>query len=106
MDERDALHAAAAGGSLTRRELVLAAAGAAVGLALPRGAWARARSSAARFATQPAWQLPAVTVRTPAAGVARGPIATAPFGLGASTQPNGPLLLDDAGDPVWYLPLR
>ena len=96
-------------GRLTRRELLLAAAGAAAGLALPRGAWARqsgAGSSAARYATQPSWQVPAITVATPAAGVARGPIAIAPFGLGASPAPNGPLLVDDAGEPVWYLPLR
>jgi hypothetical protein len=93
---------------MTRRELLLAAAGAAAGLVLPRGAWGRAvpGPGAARYATQPSWQLPAITVDTPAAGVPRGPIATAPFALGSSKEPNGPLLVDDAGEPVWYLPLR
>jgi Arylsulfotransferase (ASST) len=93
----------------------------AVGLASAlstRNAFARVRSlaSLARaissestpFATEPSWSPSAVTVDTPASDTAPGLIFAAPINLGASTIPPGtygPTILDNAGEPVWFLPL-
>ena len=92
---------------LTRRDLLVAAGAAAAGLALPRHAFA-APPASPRFATEPAWELPAVRIGVPASGTAAGYIVAAPFTLGSPKNApiTGPVLLDDAGDPAWYLPLR
>jgi hypothetical protein len=75
-------------------------------LVLP-GHAAGSPAAAPRFATEPAWQLPELRIGVPAAGTAPGYVVAAPFTLGSpkNAPVTGPVLLDDAGDPVWYLPL-
>ena len=89
---------------VSRREFVVLAGAAAAGLALPRSGTA---APTARFATQPAWQVPQVRVDRAPDGVAPGYIVAAPFWLGSPPDApvSGPVLLDDAGEPAWYLPL-
>ena len=91
---------------VSRRGFVLLAGATAAGLALPRSAGA-APSRAARFATQPKWEVPPVRIDHPPEGVAPGYVVAAPFTLGSppGAPVSGPVLLDDAGEPVWYLPL-
>ncbi len=90
---------------ITRRSFVLLAGAAAAGLALPRGVVAA--QAAPRFSTEPAWELPELRIGVPANGTAPGYVVAAPFTLGSPKDApvSGPVLLDDAGDPVWYLPL-
>ena len=92
---------------VSRREFVVLAGAAAAGLVLPRSGMAGPTTPAARFATQPAWQVPPVRVDHAPDGVAPGYVVAAPFWLGApaGAPAGGPVLLDDAGEPVWYLPL-
>jgi hypothetical protein len=94
----------------TRRRFVGVAA-AAVGALLarpPRPAGASAAASG-RFVTQPQFDPPPVAVQVPAAAdAADGLIFVAPFGFGGAAPPAGrygPLILDGAGEPVWFLPL-
>ena len=89
----------------TRRGFVLAAGAAVAGLALPRRAVGA--QAAPRFSTEPAWQLPGLRVGVPPNGTAPGYVVAAPFTLGSPKDApvSGPVLLDDTGDPVWYLPL-
>ena len=99
-------------GSLSRRRFVgLAAAGAA---ALAEGRTARAASLAAPtpaptlgpFATEPGWTAPSLVVNTAPVGVAPGYIFAAPFLFGTPRAGGaGPIVLDNTGQPVWYLPL-
>jgi hypothetical protein len=89
---------------VSRGEFVLLAGAAAVGLTFPPRSSA---ASTARFATQPGWQVPPVTVNRVPNGVAPGYVLAAPFTLGSppGAPVSGPVILDDAGEPVWYLPL-
>ena len=89
---------------VSRREFVVLAGAAAVGLALPRSS---AAAPTARFATQPAWRVPPVSVNHPPDGVAPGYVVAAPFTLGSppGAPVSGPVILDDEGEPIWYLPL-
>jgi hypothetical protein len=89
---------------VSRREFVLLAGAAAAGLALPRSS---AAASPARFATQPAWQVPPVSVNSAPEGVAPGYVFAAPFTVGSppGAPVSGPVILDNTGEPVWYLPL-
>jgi arylsulfotransferase ASST len=92
---------------LTRRGFVAAAAGTVAALATGPIALA-APAAARRFVTQPAFDPPLVNVRVPAEATADGLIFVAPFGFGTEAiVPGryGPLILDDAGEPVWFLPL-
>jgi hypothetical protein len=60
------------------------------------------------FVTQPAWNPPTVTVGTPAAGTAPGLVFVTPNPAGlAAAGPGqaGPTILDNSGQPVWFLPL-
>jgi hypothetical protein len=90
---------------ITRRGFVLLAGAAATGLALPHRAVAA--QAVPRFSTEPAWQLPELRVGVPPNGTAPGYVVAAPFTLGSPKDApvSGPVLLDDAGEPVWYLPL-
>jgi hypothetical protein len=90
---------------VSRREFVLLAGVAALGgLALPRSGGAAVKT---RFATQPKWQVPPVRVDHAPDGVAPGYVLAAPFTLGSppGAPVSGPVILDNAGEPVWYLPL-
>ncbi len=86
-----------------------AAAGIVAGGSAPARAFSATTPPAAgRFLTQPAWNPPPVVVSTPAAGTASGSIFVAPLSFGpADAGPGryGPLILDDDGQPVWFLPL-
>ncbi|HZT45097.1 MAG TPA: arylsulfotransferase family protein [Gaiellaceae bacterium] len=58
------------------------------------------------FATEPGWSPPSLVVNHAAAGVAPGYIFAAPFLFGpARAGGSGPIILDNTGQPVWYLPL-
>lgn len=100
------------GGSFSRRRFLgLAAAGTA---ALARGGSAAAAPRSTPepaptlgpFATEPGWTPPSLVVNQPPTGVAPGYIFAAPFLFG-TPRPGGagPMILDNAGQPVWYLPL-
>src|SRR5579862_433254 len=102
----------------TRRQFVRTGAALAATM-FTGGAAARLDSSArsvqappsplSRFVTEPAWDPPAVTVTTPAAGTAPGLVFVAPILAGSTTIPPGhygPLILDNDGEPVWFLPLE
>ena len=64
------------------------------------------------FVTEPSWNPPAITVDTPASGTSPGLVFVAPTGHDAmftsqTTAPGqfGPMILDNSGQPVWFLPL-
>jgi Arylsulfotransferase (ASST) len=111
---------AAKGMRLTRRGFV-AAGGAALAGVLVSRAPARAAGSARLAAEQvgyvsrPDLKPPTITVLEPADRAAPGYIFLAPFdiaaasssytGAPASESHAGPLIVDDAGEPIWFLPL-
>src|SRR5262245_10077037 len=113
------------GGSLTRRftRRRLVELGAAIAaVTVTRKAWAgRAAGSpppapagpaSSTFVTEPGWNPPAIAVDAPASGTEPGLLFVAPTGHNAmfeaqGTSPGqlGPMILDNAGEPVWFLPL-
>jgi Arylsulfotransferase (ASST) len=93
----------------SRRAALGVAAG--IALAAPRSPGAALRALTApesvetpslHYATRPTWKLPALEVDRYADELAPGFVFLAPFGSSSSA---GPLVLDDAGQPVWFLPL-
>lgn len=93
-------------GTRSRREFLLASAGALGAVLVPAVARAartetRAAGATRRFHTRPDLRPPGITVATAAPTVAPGYVFVAPF---AGTGQNGPLILDNAGEPVWFLP--
>jgi len=102
---------------LTRRRFVAFGSAAAAGMfaarasaraASPRTAVGGRAPAAVRFATQPTWSPPPVVVGTPAVGTADGFIFVAPISFAVTEIPPGrygPLIVDDEGEPVWFLPL-
>jgi len=94
----------------TRRRFVALGGAAAAGLLAGRPSVGAAASAPAggRFATEPAWSPPPVLVAAPAAGTAAGFVFVAPISFSSTTIPTGaygPLILDDDGELVWFLPL-
>ena len=100
---------------LSRRSFIaLAGAGwaALAGVRLPT---ARAASTSAAYVSRPDLHPPALSFDFPADGTAPGSIFVAPFDITAAagaykSTPNsqshsGPLVVDDSGEPVWFLPL-
>ena len=69
---------------------------------MPRRLRAAAETPPLRYETKPAWNLPALEIDRYADELAPGFIFVSPFDSSAST---GPLILDDDGEPVWFLPL-
>ena len=66
-------------------------------------------SESTPFLTEPSWSPPAITIETPASGTAPGLVFIAPMAAGGSTIPPGtygPSILDNSGEPVWFLPLQ
>src|ERR1700758_272405 len=67
------------------------------------------------YVSRPDLNPPAVTIAVPAAGTAPGSIFLAPFDISGASgayqstpnnqSPSGPLVVDDAGEPIWFLPL-
>jgi Arylsulfotransferase (ASST) len=96
---------------LTRRRFVVAA-GATLGGLMARPAFGALLDGAVQgtrraFVSAPALRPPAVEVTAPAGGTAPGLLFLAPFALGtpAPDAQYGPLIVDDAGEPVWFLPV-
>jgi hypothetical protein len=85
----------------TRRDFLTAAAGAALGLALPEAAGAATRATApgvATFRTEPSLQVPTLSVTartTPSPGLLFMTTLTGP-------GQRGPMIVDDHGDLVWF----
>jgi hypothetical protein len=94
----------------TRRRFVALGGAAAAGLLAGRPSLGVAAPAPAggRFVTEPAWNPPPIVIATPADGTAAGSIFVAPISFSSTTIPPGtfgPLMLDDDGEPVWFLPL-
>jgi hypothetical protein len=106
------------GDHLSRRRFVAVGAAVAAGTLTGRvtaraGSQTRAEGSAAtqaaQFVTEPSWNLIPVTIGTPATDTAPGWIFLAPFGIGVTEVPPGqygPTIVDNNGDPIWFLPLE
>lgn len=98
---------------MSRRRFV-GVAGAALGGLLtrstPAGALVRRTADVAgprTFVSDPALRPPAVEVTAAAGGTDSGLLFVAPFALGTPPPDAqyGPLIVDDAGEPVWFLPV-
>ena len=70
-------------------------------------------STSSTFVTEPSWSAPAITVGTPASGTSPGLVFVAPTGHNAIFESQtasrgqfGPMILDNSGRPVWFLPLE
>lgn len=104
---------------VTRRSFVAlaGAAGAALlGARLPQAAAATTGAAATeRYVSRPDLKPPAISFDFPADGTSPGSIFLAPFDINAASgayqsTPNseshsGPLIVDDFGEPIWFLPL-
>jgi hypothetical protein len=95
----------------TRRGFVGAVAAAAAGTFAPRLLAAPGKSStaAAGYVSRPDLTPPPVVIGTPASGTAKGYVFLAPFNIRAPNSnlgQYGPLVVDNAGEPVWYLPMH
>ncbi len=108
---------AAHGVRITRRRFVALGGAAGASLLLPRGsAAAPERTDAAdtAYVSRPDLNPPVVEVVVPAQGTAPGYLFLAPFNISAAsatyttTPPSeshsGPLVVDEHGEPVWFLP--
>jgi hypothetical protein len=110
------------GAKLTRERFVALGGAAIAGLLAPRAIAAPAgRLSASAtpavtggYVTRPDLNPPAIAVTTPAAGTQPGLIFLAPFDITAGSAAyastagdshSGPLIVDDRGEPVWFLPM-
>ena len=106
---------------LTRRRLVELGVAIAAGT-MTRDAFAGLESAArltqlsdsttSTFATEPSWSAPVITVGTPASGTSSGFVFVAPTGHNAMFESQtaspglyGPMIVDNSGQPVWFLPL-
>jgi hypothetical protein len=104
---------------LTRRRLVALGGAALAGLVVPRVAAGvpalptrrrRAAEQQAGYVSRPDLIPPPIEITTPASGTAPGLIFLGPFAAGLPGAPppttqTGPLIVDDAGEPVWFLPM-
>ena len=87
----------------TRRKFLVASAGAAGTLAGIRVTPAHAGAApASPYRSRPDLVPPTVTVSTPARATAPGYAFVAPF---AGSGQHGPLMIDNAGEPVWFRPV-
>jgi Arylsulfotransferase (ASST) len=59
-----------------------------------------------KFRSNPDLQSPVVRITTPARSTAPGYLLLAPFSPKGSPNPDGPMIVDDRGDLVWFHPLR
>ncbi|HEY2072913.1 MAG TPA: arylsulfotransferase family protein [Gaiellaceae bacterium] len=103
---------------VTRRGFVAlaGAAGAALaGARIPSAFGATGTAAIEGYVSRPDLKPPVISFGFPADGVSRGSIFLAPFDISAAqgayqSTPNsqshsGPLLVDDRGEPIWFLPL-
>lgn len=108
------------GTRITRRKLIAlggAACASLAGLRIPT-AWAApapASATATGYVSRPDLSPPTITVSVPAQGTQPGAIFLAPFDISAaasggsqsipaSESRSGPLVVDDRGEPIWFLP--
>ena len=104
--------------AMTRRRLLALAGAAGAALLAPgaaRSAFRRLQAADLAYVSRPDLNPPTVVVTTPAAGTAPGYIFLAPFDISAAsatytTTPDsqshsGPLIVDEHGEPVWFLPM-
>jgi Arylsulfotransferase (ASST) len=109
---------AAEGVGLTRRDFIAlgGAAGAALlGVRVPSAHGERGVAALDSYVSRPDLTPPAIAISVAADGTAPGCIFLAPFNIAAAagayqSTPNsqshsGPLVVDDTGEPVWFLPL-
>lgn len=91
-----------------RRVLALGALGvvAAGGAAFGIDEWVTAGPTTPRYQTQPELLRPTVTVEAPADGVAPGFIFLTPVNTEDPSQPRGPMIVDNAGQLLWFRPLQ
>ncbi len=85
------------------------------GLRVPVAVGARRITAASGYVSRPDLKPPAIAVTIPAKGTADGCIFLAPFdisaasgssgGTPASESHSGPLVVDDRGEPLWFLPM-
>lgn len=103
---------------ITRRGLIAlgaAASAALAGVRLPSAKAARETAAVNTYVSRPDLNPPAIAFDFPSDGAAAGSIFLAPFDITATSRvyqstPNrqshsGPLIVDDRGEPVWFLPL-
>ncbi|HEY8029476.1 MAG TPA: arylsulfotransferase family protein [Gaiellaceae bacterium] len=100
---------------LTRRSFVVLAGAGWAALSGWRLPTARAASATDAYVSRPDLNPPAISIDFPADGTSPGLIFVAPFDITAAqgayqATPNsrshsGPLVVDDSGEPVWFLPL-
>jgi hypothetical protein len=102
----------------TRRGFVGAAGAALAAAFVPRGLAASLRTQAPSrgwapgggYLSRPDLRPPPVVVTTPANGTAAGYVFLAPFDIhnttGSGPGQYGPLVVDNEGEPVWYLPVQ
>jgi Arylsulfotransferase (ASST) len=106
------------GPRITRRRLLALAGATGTALLVPgaaRSAFRRLQAPDLSYVTRPDLNPPTVVVTSPADGTAPGYLFLAPFNISAAsatytTTPNseshsGPLIVDEHGEPVWFLPL-
>jgi len=99
---------------MTRQRLLALAGAAGVSLVAPRWATAAPEAAETSYVTRPDLNPPTILIETPASGTAPGYIFLAPFNIeaGSSTYVStpaseshaGPLIVDEHGEPVWFLP--
>jgi len=101
------------GVGLTRQRLLALAGAAGASLLAPRWAFASVEAADTAYVTRPDLNPPTVVIDTPAAGTAPGYLFLAPFDItaaqsaysGPASQSHaGPLVVDEHGEPVWFLP--
>jgi len=102
------------GVEFTRQRLLALAGAAGATLLAPRWAFASEQEADTSYVTRPDLNPPTVIVETPASGTAPGYIFLAPFNIEAASSTystpaseshSGPLIVDEHGEPVWFLPL-
>jgi arylsulfotransferase ASST len=102
---------------MTRRRLIALGSAAGASLLLPRGTVAalrRRRAVDTAYVSRPDLNPPVVEVVVPAQGTAPGYLFLAPFDISAASgtytstpaaeSHSGPLIVDEHGEPVWFLP--
>ena len=117
-DESCLNHPVVEGGRVNRRGFVALAGATVVALAggrIPAALGARRAATINGYVSRPDLNPPAISFDFPADGTASGSIFLAPFDITAASgayqsTPNakshsGPLIVDDFGEPIWFLPL-
>ena len=99
---------------ITRQRFLALAGAAGATLVAPRWALGAREAADTSYVSRPDLNPPTIIVETPAAGTAPGYIFLAPFNISAASSTYtstpaseshaGPLIVDEHGEPVWFLP--